>query len=258
MKYFPPLFFCLFLLMTPPEVSARDSLSQIQVFPTGIAFEGGTGSYAQTDEYISGEKYAGNLLYYNVSWTHQHQNYIYQIGMEFRSSSALRNYNVSTRIFQFSLIQGFLHPLPAFLLFSQEAHVYVGPSTEIFLFSNNQNIAVHGFDYAESFAGLISLGLNSALIYPVSSRLNIESYLNFGVLSLGLRMVDVEENDESPGKLLTVFSGTNGSFRLGVRYHLLRNLSLRAAYVLGITRIRSWEPLHIASDNLTLSVTYGF
>lgn len=46
--------------------------------------------------------------------------------------------------------------------------------------------------------------------------------MQFSVLSLGIKMVDVEESDESAAKLLTLFSGTNGSARLGVRYFLLK------------------------------------
>jgi hypothetical protein len=71
-------------------------------------------------------------------------------------------------------------------------------------------------------------------------------------------MVDMEETEESPVKLLSILSGTNGSFRIGIRYYLLDILSVKACYLLAATRILPWEPLHVASDNLVLSVTYGF
>jgi hypothetical protein len=81
--------------------------------------------------------------------------------------------------------------------------------------------------------------------------------LNFAVVSLGLRMVDMEETDESLVKLLTFFAGTHGSFRLGIRYDLINNLSVKASYLLGVTRISSWDPLYAASDNLVFTITYG-
>jgi len=258
MKYFTSFLFGLIFLMTNSDLSGQDSLNQNVIFPNGISFGYGIGSYANRDEYISKEKYSGSLPYFNAGWTNKHEKYLYQIGIGFQSSSDIKNYNVSTKVFQFSLNQGFLYPLSEFHLFSKKAYLFLGPSSEIFVFINKQNIAVTGFDYALSVASLISLGLNSEVIYPLSENSNIESSLNFSVLSLGLRMVDFEEDDESPVKLLTLFSGTNGLFRLGIRYFLLSNLSVRAAYLLGVTRISTWEPLHVASDNFVFTLTYGF
>lgn len=258
MKYFISFFFGLLFVMTNSDLSAQDSIDEKVTFPDGISLEYGIGSYAHTDEYISKEKYSGNLPYYKAGFANHHEKYVYQIGIEFRSASDIKNYNVSAEVYQFSLNQGFLYPLPEFSLFSKMAYAYIGPATEIFVYTNKQNIAVSGFDYAQSFAALLSLGLSCDLIYPLSGSFNIESSLSFSVLSLGLRMVDMEENDESPAKLLTLFSGTNGSFRVGIRYCLLNNLSLKASYLLGVTKISSLNSLHAASDNLIFTIIYGF
>jgi len=258
MRYLPSLLLGFLVLIFNSNLSAQDSLQQAVYLPTGISLEYGMGSYAHTDEYISKEKYSGNLPYFKLGWVNQHESYIYQIGMDFRSSSEIKNYNVSAEVILFSLNQGFLYPLPAFSLFSQNAYAYIGPATEIFIYANEQNIAVSGFDYAQSFAALISLGFNSEFFYSLSANFNIESSLNFSVLSLGFRMVDTEETDESPVKLLTLFSGLNGSFRLGIRYYLLNNLSVKTAYMLGVTRISAWDPLLSASDNIIFTLTYGF
>ena len=71
-------------------------------------------------------------------------------------------------------------------------------------------------------------------------------------------MVDDEEEDISPVKPLTVFSGANGSIRLGMRYHLVGNFSVKLAYQLQVTRISSWDPLLSVSDNVVLTGSYGF
>jgi hypothetical protein len=143
-------------------------------------------------------------------------------------------------------------------MFNKDAYLYLGPSTELFVYYNKQNIAVSGFDYAQSLALLISAGVNSQLFYKLWHDFNIEGSFNFNVLSLGFRMVDMEEDDESPAKILTLISANNVVFTLGPRYYLLDNLSIKAAYLFHLTRISSWEPLMSASDNIVFTLTYGF
>lgn len=258
MKCLKPLLFGLSFLIATSNLPAQGLFNEKATSPSGISLEYGIGSHAHTDEYISKERYSGTLPYFGAGWTNEHENYVYQIGMEFRYSSKIENYNVSADVYQFCLNQGFLYPLPEFSLLSRKAYAYMGPATEVFVYANKQNIAVSGFDYSQSFAALLSLGLSSELLYPLSDSFNIESSLKFSVLSLGMRMVDVEETDESPAKLLTLLSGVNGSFRWGIRYHLFRRLSVRVTYLLSATRISAWDPLLSASDNLILGVTYGF
>ena len=143
-------------------------------------------------------------------------------------------------------------------MFNKDAYLYLGPSTELFFYYNKQNIAVSGFDYSQSFALLISAGISSQLFYKLWNNFNIEGTLDFNVFSLGFRMVDEEETDESPAKILTLISANNVAFTLGPRYYLFDNLSVKAAYLLHLTRIHSWEPLLSASDNVVFTLTYGF
>lgn len=237
----------------------QDSLNQQSTFPAGISVEYGQGLYSVQDEYISKEKYSGTLPNIGVRWTKYQGDYGYILGLDFQNSSRIKNNNVSTNIYQFTLNQGFLYPLPKYSLFSKYLYSYLGPSTDLYFFYNKQNIAISGFDYASSFAILFSLGINSEFIMPLQDHLSIEGSLGFSVLSLGFRMVnDEDNNDESPAKLLTVFSGTNGSFKLGLRYYLLDNISIKLSYRFHLTRISSWTPLLSASDDLILSLTYGF
>lgn len=258
MNYLKSFLVLLIVLSTNHIILAQDSLIYKTNFPEGITLEYGFGDFAVTDEFISKEKYSGTLPYYKVGWANQHESYIYHLGFEYRFSSDIKNYNVSADVYQFSLNQGFLYSLPEFSLFSKDVYTFLGPSTELFFYYNKQNIAVAGFDYAQSFAALFSLGISSELIYPLWSNFNVESSLSFSILSLGLRMVDDEETDASPAKPLTLFSGLNASFRLGARYYLFDNLSVKAAYLFHLTRISSWELLLSASDNLVLTLTYGF
>ena len=170
MRHLTVLLVGLLFLTTTPDLSAQDSL-RTAAYPEGISLEYGVGSYAHVDEYISKEKYSGNMPYYKIGWSNRHESYVYQIGIAFRSAPDIRNYGVTAEVTEFSLNQGFLYPLPGFLLFSREAYVYLGPFTDIFVYANKQNIAVSGFDYAQSYAGLLSLGLSSELHYSLSSRI---------------------------------------------------------------------------------------
>ena len=237
----------------------QDSVNHQSTFPAGISVEYGLGLYSVKDEYISKEKYSGTIPHLGVKWTKYQGNYGYILGLDFQNSSRIKNNNVSADIYQFTLNQGFLYPLPKYSLFSKDFYSYLGPSTELYFFYNKQQIAISGFDYASSFAILFSLGINSEFIMPIQNNFSIEGSLSLSVLSLGFRMVNDEDNDdESPAKLLTLFSGTNGSLKLGMGYYLLDNISLKLAYRFHLTRISSWTPLLSASDDLILSLTYGF
>jgi hypothetical protein len=258
MKYVTAFFIAILVFTIPHQLSAQDSLKQTTVYPVGISLEYGIGNLAVTDEYISDEKYSGSIPYYRVQWIKSHQDYIYHLSLDYRYSSEIKNYNVSTDIYQFTLHQGFSYAGPKFSLFNKDAYLFLGPSTEVYFYFNQQNIAVSGFDYAQSIAFLMSLGIDSDLIYKLANHFNIESSLNVSLLSLGFRMVDMEETDESPIKLLTLFAGTNAVFRLGIRYYIAQNFSIKAGYLFHLTRISSWDPLLSASDSFVFKVTYGF
>ena len=259
MKYLTICYLSLaFTLLISKNLPGQDSLSQKSIFPEGIIVEYGIGSYAVTDEYISTEKYYGSLPSYGIAWYNQHSNYVYHLKLDFRNSSEIKNNNVSADIYQFTLNQGFSYALPKFTLFDNDAYFYLGPSTELFFYYNEQNIAVSGFDYSQSFAMLISGGINSQIFYKLFDKLNLEGSLDFNILSFGFRMVDDEETDESPVKILTLISANNVVFTFGPRYNLLDNLSIKAEYLFHLTRIDSWEPLLSASDNVVFTLTYGF
>lgn len=239
-------------------IYGQDSLDQRITFPPGIHVEYGIGHYSVTDEYISKEKYSGTLPAYAVGWARSHETYVYRLDMVYRNANDIRNNNVTTDITQFTLHQAFLYALSPTSLFNKDLYLWLGPATELFFFYNDQNIAVSGFDYAQSFAALFSLGLDLYGIYPLNANIQLESSLRLSVLSLGFRMVDNEEEDETAVKILSLFSGLNSGFELGARYNLCEHISAKLAYRLEVTRISSWAPLLAASDNAIFQITYRF
>lgn len=258
MKYLILFLFGFVFFITDSSLYAQDSLTQKIICPSGLSFEYGIGTYAVTDEYISKEKYSGFLPLYETSWIKQHEKYLYHLSMSYQYSSEIKNYNVRANIHQFTLNQGFKYPLSPLKLFDNEVYIYLGPASELFFYYNKQRIAVSGFNYSQSGVLLISGSLNTNVYYKLSENLNLEGTMNFGVLAFAFRMVDAEESDESPVKILTLVSGTNIDFRFGTRYYLFDNLSLKAAYLFRMARITSWDTLLSASDYLLLGFTYGF
>ena len=236
----------------------QDSTSHKTIYPGGISIAYGLSKYGVRDEYVSMEKYSGNLHCLNFSWARIHDKYVYYLGLEYYNSSQVNNHNVSTDIDQFSLNQGFLYPLSKISLFQKDIYAFLGPSSELYIFYNKPRIAVSGFDHAQSFAILSSLGIHSKFIMPICNGLQAESSLGLSILSFGLRMVDQEEENESPTKSLTFLSGTNAFFKLGIRYFIFVKLSVKIRYDVNMTRITSWEPLLSASDNLVLVFTLNF
>lgn len=258
MKILSSCFLFILAISNNFNLSAQDLISSNVTIPKGLNFEYGLGSYAVTDEYISKEKYSGSAPFYSLEWIKTYSDYIYHLKLSFHDAKGIKNNNVAADIIQFSLNQGFSYTLPGFKLFGNDVYMFIGPSAEIFAYYNDQKIAVDGFDYSQSLAVLLSGSFTSRLIYILSENLDIEGSLDFSLLSLGVRIIDEEEDDASPAKLLTLFSGTNLNLKLGPRYYLSDNLSLKLSYLLNITRISSWTPLLSASDNMIFSFTYGF
>jgi hypothetical protein len=209
---------------------------------------------ALRDEFISRERYSGTLPSLAVAWSSWHGGHAFQLSLEYQRSSAIRNYNVAATVTQFSLRQGFLYPLAGFRLLSRDAHAFLGPSAEMFLFFNEQQVAVANPNFSESGAGVISLGIESRIVVPWE---NVQAELSLGLagLSLGLRSVDTEVNDRSPVALLTPLSGLHGRAAVSLRCRLGPHLSARATARVHALHISSWDPLTSVDDGVALGLT---
>ena len=240
----------------------QDSVNHQTVFPSGVTIEYGIGHFSIRDEFISKEKYSGALPYFSASWSRFHKKYGFRQKLEFRNSSNVKNYNVSTDIDQFALHRDYLYPTRKFTILSKDVFSYLGPSTEFFLFSNKPNYMEGGIHINYSFVLLVSGGINAEFIVPMQHGFQIESSAYLSLLSLGLRTPEFikpkeEENEEeSPAKLLTPFSGINSIVSVGTRYRFSKFLSMRLDYKFQLPRIRALDPLLSASDNIILSLTY--
>jgi hypothetical protein len=227
--------------------------------PSGISIKAGLGRYSVRDEYFSAEKYSGTLPYFSATWARLHERGGYRIGVEYRNSSEIRNNNISAGVTSFSLNLDYLYRVATLSLFSRDAFLFLGPSTGFFMHFSELHIAFSELEIPYSFAILLPLGVNSTLVLPVTDRLQLAGSFRSSIFSLGLRMIDLDEDvdEESPVRFLTLPSGTNANLRLGLRYILMDRLSLDLGYELQVLRIKPWDPLLSASDNLLGGFTVG-
>ena len=240
------------------SMQSQDTLKTGKNYPAGVYFEYGFGSYAVKDQYISKEKYSGNMPQYTFGWAREHDKYVYKLKFAYRISDKIKNNNATTYITQVTLNQGFLYPLKPGRLFKKDLFFYLGPSTDFIYYFNEPYISVAGFDYSQSFAAMLSLGLNMDAIYKIAHKLQMESSLSLSVISFSFRAVDSDEDDQSPAKLLTLFKGLNLDFNFGVRYFILNELSVNLKYDFQLLTISAWDPLTSASDNGMIGLTYRF
>jgi hypothetical protein len=245
-------------LTSAGNLNGQSGTSDPPVYPGGITLQYGLSSYAVKDHYISQERYDGMFPHYAIAWTRTHNRYAYNLGFAYRQAGDITNYNISTRIVSFNLSQGFLYPLKPVSLFKRDLNLWLGPTAEVFYYENNPDIAVSGFDYTNSYATLVSLGFRGDGIYPFSDKFRIKSWLKFTLLSLGMRTVDLEEDKEPGTKLLTPFSGLNGSFDLGMCYDLSGWLSVGLSYRFELTRISAWENVLSASNGGIFALYFRF
>lgn len=247
-------------IVTAGGLNAQPGGVLFPMLRSGISFELGVGRYSMRDEYFSSEKYSGTLPLVAVSWSRLDESRGFSIGVEHRHSPELRNNNISAGVTHFGLGLDYLYRVASVSLLSRDARVFVGPSTGFFMYFSELNIALSEFELPYSFAILLPLGLNSKVVLPASKRLQFAGTLRSSVFSLGLRMIDIIEDvdEEVPLGFLTPLSGTNARLGIGMRYALLNRLSLDLGYELQLLRIRSWDPLLTASDNIQAGLTLGF
>lgn len=257
MKGFGAFLVATAFFLGPTAGAAQEPESPPGLFPSGISFTGGMGRYSVRDEYISDQRYTGDLPTLSLDWVRSREDRGYRVGLRFRANEDVRNYNLSSTITSARLGLDLFYRTASFGLLGRPSTLYLGPSTGVTVYVSDQNIASNGLDLAISFATLFSVGGNAGLAVPLSEKLSVSAGLRADLLSLGLRIVDLVESDESPVKVLTVLNGTDLTARVGFRYDFHRRFSAGIGYEAQMMRVSAWDYLGIASDNLVLTLTLG-
>ena len=256
------LIFCLLNLNLFSEIYANDDLSFKLRFPEGISFGYGIGKFAVKDEYISREIYSGNLPSLRMKWMRAHDKYYYVLGFDFRNSDNIRNHTLPATVTQFSLYQNYLYPLGNLHLFDKNIFIYLGPSTDIYFYFNQQQFAESGIYFDFSFLAMLSAGVDVFVNMPITKKWSIESSLGLNIFSLGLQtpevIVDKNEEAGSAIKLLTAFNGFKSGFDLSLRYYILRRLSAGISYNFEFGNVIVRKRIITINDNAIVYLNYQF
>lgn len=258
----------IFLFLTAMAVTGTAGYPEAQpttefenLFIQGISVTLGAGNFAVSDEVVSKNVYSGILPYFGMSWTRFHSDHAFKVGFEFRQSTHIKNYSRRAEITQFSIHRSWLYPLGNYPFLSKKALVYIGPMTEFYFFFNQPRLEGDGLMLDFSLLSLLSLGIDSDVIIPLSPAVQLEGSLRLALFSFGIQMPEVEEagdGSEERAGLLNAANGMNVVSDCGFRYRFNSSISMRLSYGLPITLISKWRRFVAASDNLMISISVHF
>ncbi|MBC8376881.1 MAG: hypothetical protein H8E26_12610 [FCB group bacterium] len=247
-----------FSLVIPVYSFNQDSEYFYPPTGNGIAIEYGIGKLSIRDEYISKEKYSGNIPYFRAAWSQIDKSEGYAIGLHHRNSSDIMNYNMRADITEFSLFFDKFHRNKRILKSFPKLLNYLGPSLEFYTIFFDQKVAGNGLNASFSFFSMFSLAANSRHYYSVADKLWVVGGVRASLISVGLRMVDFTGSDEEPLGILHLFSASKVTTNVGLLYKISDNISARLAYKFQFLRLQEWDPILSASDNITVDLKYNF
>ena len=237
-------------------LKAQDSLSSPFHPVDGLSVTSGLRYLVIKDDYISKEKYSGSSSFFTLDWSKYHETYNFHVTIDFINNTRITNYNVSANVSEFDLSLSYLYPIGSLNILNKKAHFYLGPVPEFFYYRRYQNIAMN----TNSNTVLISGGLRIDMFYPLSNHWDIESQMQSSIISMdeGESTDALSGATSSQSEIVTLFSGLRYSFSAGVRYLLLKSISIKAGYQYNLARSTAWDYFISSDDNLTASLTYSF
>jgi hypothetical protein len=238
---------------------AQEEIKKPQnIYPDGLFIEYGFGYLSVKDEYISTQKYSGNVPYLSFNWSRFRGNRGLLLGIESRSTTELFNNNVACKLTQNTLKQDYFYSIGSFNLFKNDVNAFLGPSVNILLYTLNYDFGTYSHVITESNGTIVSLGFNAHLISYLTKKISVESALHMSLVSISSKAFQSYKHDEPESKLLITPKALNTDFDVGFRYFIINSFSARVAYKLQIYQINEWDPMISASNNLIFSVTYHF
>ena len=246
----------LIFLFINSALKAQNIGPRVDHLTNAISLTSGYGHHAVKDEFISQQKYSGNLVSFSIDWYKFHSSYQFHLWFYFVNSATIENYNVSANMTTSNLALAYLYPIGTMMIFDKPLYISAGPVTELSLYYRIQNIARGGtaiFD-AYSAATLISLSASLNVTYPVLQRMWLEAFMQSSLISLGGKYIDPIEKNNSPVKILTLIKAQDLKFDASIRYHVSKRFSLKGGYRFNLFRITAWDHLIVVSDNAYVSI----
>ena len=248
--------FAILLLLIPP-ITAQELSSLKEYFGNGLTINSGINFLAVKDEFISKERYTGHSPSFLLDWTRISDSSGFHLSFGVISSAKINNYNISADITEASLNLSYVYPIGDIKIFNLNSRLFLGPAPELFFHFRTQDIARGAIIDAYSAAFLFSAGVRLDVIMPVNNKWLVEGNIYSSLLSLGGKFIDPRDNNTSMMKILTAFTGVSSYLNLAVRYHLIKNISLKAGYKFSFIRLSAWDYFILAKDDFNLSLTYS-
>jgi len=256
MKRITLLVICIFLAV---KAGAQDTVMNQQfIYPDGLSIEYGIGKYAVKDEYISYQKYSGNIPYFSLKWSRFKDGHGLCLGIESRNSSYIFNNDIACKVTQNTLNQDFFYSIDGFNLFKKNVQTFLGPSVNILLYSFNYDFGTYNNIITESHGSIVSLGINAQFHSGITKRFFSEEAIHLSLASICSKSFQSSIHDEAEFKFLLAPKGMNTNLNVGLRFYIFSSLSVKAGYKLQLFRIDEWDPVVSLSNNLIFSISYHF
>ena len=210
-------------------------------FPQGLSAGYGFGRYSIRDEYISLNRYTGMFSELNLEWSHYHGGRGFELEFAYGHGSEIKNYNAKADIYELTLSGKYLYPIKETLLFQKPVYLYLGPCWNSFVHFRNQNMASSIFTKTMSFATLISAGINTKCIIPLSAKFQTENSLTLHLISFAGRLPDMDIEDAKYIRLLTFPWAIDSQYNFTLRYRMNSNLSIATGYQFKLIKVHSSE-----------------
>ncbi|MGA3246423.1 MAG: hypothetical protein ABSE41_17520, partial [Bacteroidota bacterium] len=221
-----------------------------------LTLQGGIGTFAVRDEYISGEKYSGSIPFYGVTWSKYHETYGFRLHLEYQHAPDLKNFNVSSDIQQFRVSIEYLYPIADAIMCSKSVKIFLGPTAELYEYHRKDDII--GPENLQSNIGLVSGGIKAEAFWLLNERLRVQAAAHTTLLSMGFHTVNSNSSSESSSKPLMPFKGVDADGEIAVSYQFMKSLNASIGYRFDVTRVSAWEYFIAADDNLIVSLSYAF
>jgi hypothetical protein len=250
-----PLVAATLLVLLPSGADGQRPEPETYPFATGATLATGVGWYAVRDEFLSRDRYHGRARFSELSWTRFRGGAGSRLAFGFRAGTEVESNRVSSIVTTGSLSLEYFYRVGRPTILGRGASLFLGPSAGISAYVNDQEVASNGLDLAVSFASLISIGVASAAVVELTRKAHLQAAFRLDVVSVGARIVDLIESDESPVKVLPFTRGTEAVGRVGFGFDAFRHIALGVHYQTRFLRISSWDHLVAASDSVVVSIT---
>lgn len=225
-----------------------------------VYLSSGISHIAIKDYYISKEKYSGLLIGFEFGFRYSGVSNFHDLNFSFKRGDGIDNYNIDADVLLFNLNQNYFYKILDNNLFAKPLMIYLGPSLEIFTYFREEDIArvSNSIFYAYSFLGEFSGGIQSLAELELSENISIINLFGVNLCSVGFRMVDTDDDNNSIMDFTSVNKNINFNSATTLTYSISKNLSIGCQYNFHFVNNRNWDKLYLMTDSLKLIASYCY